>query len=171
MQVNFMFILIIADMRQGAFVLQVPVSIADLGGTEIDLRFGSSKEGRLFVIVAPVRRFSDGAFPWKFYASCLAFHFEETMLPLTLLSSDFFIVLWSYWRGCNHWNGWPSRESNQRIWTRSDWRKCRRKGDQHERGGAFWKNILSVWIGASSCYNHSDSSRKSSLPIQCNRKW
>lgn len=63
MQVNFMFILIIADMRQGAFVLQVPVSIADLGGTEIDLRFGSSKEGRLFVIVAPVRRFSDGAFP------------------------------------------------------------------------------------------------------------
>lgn len=38
---------------------EVPVSIADLGGTEIDLRFGSSKEGRLFVIVAPVLRFSD----------------------------------------------------------------------------------------------------------------
>ncbi|KAL2503662.1 PsbP domain-containing protein 4 [Abeliophyllum distichum] len=38
---------------------EVPVSIADLGGTEIDLRFGSPKEGRLFVIVAPVRRFSD----------------------------------------------------------------------------------------------------------------
>lgn len=41
-------------------VYQVPVSIADLGGTEIDLRFGSSKEGRLSVIVAPVLRFADG---------------------------------------------------------------------------------------------------------------
>lgn len=38
---------------------EVPVSIADLGGTEIDLRFGSPKEGRLFVIVAPVLRFAD----------------------------------------------------------------------------------------------------------------
>ncbi|CAL5203976.1 unnamed protein product [Lathyrus oleraceus] len=38
---------------------EVPVSIADLGGTEIDLRFVSPKEGRLFVIVAPVLRFSD----------------------------------------------------------------------------------------------------------------
>ncbi|PNY15507.1 psbP domain-containing protein 4 chloroplastic-like [Trifolium pratense] len=38
---------------------EVPVSIADLGGTELDLRFSSSKEGRLFVIVAPVLRFSD----------------------------------------------------------------------------------------------------------------
>nr|GMD50257.1 PsbP domain-containing protein 4, chloroplastic [Ipomoea batatas] len=38
---------------------EVPVSIADLGGTEIDLRFASPKEGRLFVIVAPVKRFSD----------------------------------------------------------------------------------------------------------------
>ncbi|EEF36252.1 psbP domain-containing protein 4, chloroplastic isoform X2 [Ricinus communis] len=38
---------------------EVPVSIADLGGTEIDLRFSSSKEGRLFVIVAPVLRFAD----------------------------------------------------------------------------------------------------------------
>lgn len=42
---------------------EVPVSIADLGGTEIDLRFGSSKEGKLFVIVAPVLRFSDGEDP------------------------------------------------------------------------------------------------------------
>ncbi|MBA0738118.1 hypothetical protein Gogos_011526 [Gossypium gossypioides] len=38
---------------------EVPVSIADLGGTEIDLRFASLKEGRLFVIVAPVLRFAD----------------------------------------------------------------------------------------------------------------
>ncbi|KAK1384382.1 hypothetical protein POM88_022117 [Heracleum sosnowskyi] len=38
---------------------EVPVSIADLGGTEIDLRFGNPKEGRLFVIVAPVLRFAD----------------------------------------------------------------------------------------------------------------
>lgn len=38
---------------------EVPVSIADLGGTEIDLRFGSSKQGRLSVIVAPVLRFAD----------------------------------------------------------------------------------------------------------------
>ncbi|XP_058184216.1 psbP domain-containing protein 4, chloroplastic isoform X3 [Rhododendron vialii] len=38
---------------------EVPVSIADLGGTEIDLRFASSKEGRISVIVAPVLRFAD----------------------------------------------------------------------------------------------------------------
>ncbi|XP_006663877.1 psbP domain-containing protein 4, chloroplastic [Oryza brachyantha] len=38
---------------------EVPVSIADLGGTEIDLRFANSKQGRLFVVVAPVRRFAD----------------------------------------------------------------------------------------------------------------
>lgn len=66
MIVSFVFILIKAYLIQCAFLLQVPVSIADLGGTEIDLRFGSSKEGRLFVIVAPVRRFSDGAFPRNF---------------------------------------------------------------------------------------------------------
>ncbi|PHT33481.1 hypothetical protein CQW23_25281 [Capsicum baccatum] len=30
-------------------VEQVPVSIADLGGTEIDLRFANPKEGRIFV--------------------------------------------------------------------------------------------------------------------------
>lgn len=35
-------------------VEQVPVSIADLGGTEIDLRFANPKEGRIFVIVAPI---------------------------------------------------------------------------------------------------------------------
>lgn len=34
------------------------MSIADLGGTEIDLRFANSKQGRLFVVVAPVRRFA-----------------------------------------------------------------------------------------------------------------
>ncbi|XP_078434954.1 thylakoid lumenal protein (Mog1/PsbP/DUF1795-like photosystem II reaction center PsbP family protein) isoform X2 [Wolffia australiana] len=38
---------------------EVPVSIADLGGTEIDLRFANSKQGRISVIVAPVLRFSD----------------------------------------------------------------------------------------------------------------
>lgn len=38
---------------------EVPVSIADLGGTEIDLRFGNSKQGKCFVIVAPVLRFAD----------------------------------------------------------------------------------------------------------------
>lgn len=35
------------------------MSIADLGGTEIDLRFANSKQGRVFVIVAPVLRFAD----------------------------------------------------------------------------------------------------------------
>ncbi|KAK4352578.1 hypothetical protein RND71_028096 [Anisodus tanguticus] len=38
---------------------EVPVSIADLGGTEIDLRFANPKQGRISVIVAPVKRFSD----------------------------------------------------------------------------------------------------------------
>lgn len=36
-----------------------PVSIADLGGTEIDLRFGNTGQGELFVVVAPVLRFLD----------------------------------------------------------------------------------------------------------------
>jgi hypothetical protein len=35
------------------------VSIADLGGTEIDLRFNSKEEGSLSVVVAPVLRFRD----------------------------------------------------------------------------------------------------------------
>eukprot|EP00850_Spirogloea_muscicola_P018891 SM000178S03456 [mRNA] locus=s178:169574:171781:- [translate_table: standard] len=38
---------------------EVPVSIADLGGTEIDLRFQNAKEGNLSITVAPVLRFSD----------------------------------------------------------------------------------------------------------------
>jgi hypothetical protein len=37
------------------------VSIADLGGTEIDLRFGGP-EGQLQVVVAPVLRFADIGF-------------------------------------------------------------------------------------------------------------
>lgn len=36
----------------------MPVSIADLGGTEIDLRFSSPMEGNISVVVAPVLRFS-----------------------------------------------------------------------------------------------------------------
>lgn len=36
-----------------------PVSIADLGGTEIDLRFENIDEGSLQVVVAPVLRFMD----------------------------------------------------------------------------------------------------------------
>ena len=38
---------------------EVPVSIADLGGTEIDLRYGKDDSGKLFIIVAPVLRFKD----------------------------------------------------------------------------------------------------------------
>lgn len=41
---------------------ETPVSIADLGGTEIDLRYGNRKEGGLVVIVAPVMRFKDIGF-------------------------------------------------------------------------------------------------------------
>lgn len=36
-----------------------PVSIADLGGTEIDLRFEHPDQGNLLVVVAPVLRFMD----------------------------------------------------------------------------------------------------------------
>lgn len=36
-----------------------PVSIADLGGTEIDLRFENPDQGNLLVVVAPVLRFMD----------------------------------------------------------------------------------------------------------------
>ncbi|KAK1406873.1 hypothetical protein QVD17_38481 [Tagetes erecta] len=38
---------------------ETPVSIADLGGTEIDLRFSNASEGRIAVVVAPVLRFAD----------------------------------------------------------------------------------------------------------------
>lgn len=36
-----------------------PVSIADLGGTEIDLRYANEEEGSALVVVAPVLRFMD----------------------------------------------------------------------------------------------------------------
>ncbi|KAL2652046.1 hypothetical protein R1flu_020174 [Riccia fluitans] len=39
---------------------EIPVSIADLGGTEIDLRFQNPTEGNISVVVAPVLRFADG---------------------------------------------------------------------------------------------------------------
>ena len=38
---------------------ETPVSIADLGGTEIDLRYGRDDSGSLFIVVAPVLRFLD----------------------------------------------------------------------------------------------------------------
>mmetsp|Transcript_6542 Transcript_6542/g.17527 ORF Transcript_6542/g.17527 Transcript_6542/m.17527 type:complete len:290 (+) Transcript_6542:131-1000(+) len=38
---------------------ETPVSIADLGGTEVDLRYSSKEEGSLQVVVAPVLRFID----------------------------------------------------------------------------------------------------------------
>lgn len=38
---------------------EVAVSIADLGGTEVDLRFQSADEGDVSVVVAPVMRFAD----------------------------------------------------------------------------------------------------------------
>lgn len=41
---------------------ETPVSIADLGGTEIDLRFAHPDQGSLMVIVAPVLRFMDVGF-------------------------------------------------------------------------------------------------------------
>lgn len=41
---------------------ETPVSIADLGGTEIDLRFSSKEQGSLQVVVAPVLRFADVGF-------------------------------------------------------------------------------------------------------------
>jgi len=36
-----------------------PVSIADLGGTEIDLRYANEEEGSALVVVAPILRFMD----------------------------------------------------------------------------------------------------------------
>jgi hypothetical protein len=39
--------------------VQVPVSIADLGGTEIDLRFSNPAQGNISVVVAPILRFAD----------------------------------------------------------------------------------------------------------------
>ncbi|KIZ01281.1 PsbP domain-containing protein 4 [Monoraphidium neglectum] len=41
---------------------ETPVSIADLGGAEIDLRFGERQQGNLVVVVAPVARFADIGF-------------------------------------------------------------------------------------------------------------
>lgn len=38
---------------------EVPVSIADPGGTEIDVRFNSDEDGGLKVVLAPVLRFRD----------------------------------------------------------------------------------------------------------------
>ncbi|KAL6755585.1 hypothetical protein V8C86DRAFT_2674101 [Haematococcus lacustris] len=44
---------------------EVPVSIADLGGTEIDLRYSSREQGEVTVVVAPVMRFADIGFNAK----------------------------------------------------------------------------------------------------------
>lgn len=41
---------------------EIPVSIADLGGAELDLRFQSAVEGDIAVLVAPVMRFRDIGF-------------------------------------------------------------------------------------------------------------
>jgi hypothetical protein len=41
---------------------EIPVSIADLGGAEVDLRFQSKEEGDISVVVAPVARFADIGF-------------------------------------------------------------------------------------------------------------
>ncbi|KAF5835636.1 hypothetical protein DUNSADRAFT_7138 [Dunaliella salina] len=38
---------------------ETPVSIADLGGTEVDLRYNSKDEGSLQIVVAPILRFID----------------------------------------------------------------------------------------------------------------
>jgi len=37
--------------------VEKPVSIADLGGTEIDVRLDNDEEGKLAIVVAPVLRF------------------------------------------------------------------------------------------------------------------
>ncbi|GIL74915.1 hypothetical protein Vretifemale_4777 [Volvox reticuliferus] len=44
---------------------EIPVSIADLGGTEIDLRYQSKEQGDMAVVVAPVLRFMDVGFNAK----------------------------------------------------------------------------------------------------------
>ena len=41
---------------------ETPVSIADGGGTEIDVRFKGEGMGSMFVVVAPVLRFTDAGF-------------------------------------------------------------------------------------------------------------
>ena len=41
---------------------EIPVSIADLGGAEVDLRFQDKEEGDISVVVAPVARFADIGF-------------------------------------------------------------------------------------------------------------
>jgi len=46
----------------GAGWEEIPVSIADLGGTEIDLRYTSREQGDIAVVVAPVLRFKDVGF-------------------------------------------------------------------------------------------------------------
>ena len=40
---------------------EIPVSIADPGGSEIDVRFNSETDGGLKVVLAPVLRFADVA--------------------------------------------------------------------------------------------------------------
>lgn len=62
---------------------QVPVSIADLGGTEIDLRFANPKQGRLFVIVAPCKRFSDSKFSLQCCTQYSSLFYQFTQIICT----------------------------------------------------------------------------------------
>lgn len=95
---------------------QVPVSIADLGGTEIDLRFANPKEGRCFVIVAPVRRFAGGELkpePQEMWG--LQFH-RADMVTIWLHSNNIWCSLpivsprWSGW--CDHREDRQPREGD-----------------------------------------------------------
>lgn len=53
------------------------MSIADLGGTEIDLRFQNAQEGNISVVVAPVLRFSSSKFLLQSFWA-IAYYIDHT---------------------------------------------------------------------------------------------
>jgi hypothetical protein len=53
---------LVPDNTKDAKWEETPVSIADLGGTEVDLRFRNERQGDIVVVLAPVLRFADVGF-------------------------------------------------------------------------------------------------------------
>lgn len=135
---------------------QVPVSIADLGGTEIDLRFASPKQGRLFVIVAPVLRFAD---------SESAINQIQCQKQKRCPNSRFTTILCRSWWQCHDRSDRDSGEGYKCIRARGDRRERRRQSFELPSGRARGKNVLPVRVGATSCYHHSNGSRKPPLLV------
>lgn len=102
---------------------EVPVSIADLGGTEIDLRFKCRDEGDLSVVVAPVLRFRHVSSP--FFCLDTGLHYMRTQwnMPFPICTcSCWSSVITRFLQGrgvqrqCHDGVPGNARQDHRRVW-------------------------------------------------------